>query len=167
MPDKVVSKLWVAVRLAQAQLVPRDGWFQLFPDHAALGRPETVLELLNSPRFVIPFLRREDEAVVLLVRENIDWVAIGPGAEPHLILPPDGRTALQQRVDLAFLEDRRITATVRWGDYLAKERLSDHLNGPEQFIAAEAAFGTLIVNKRRLREVRILDPDGSTGEEAT
>lgn len=167
MTDRVVSKLWVAVRLAQPQLVPRDGWLQLFPNLDSFDRPETVLELLNSPRLVVPFLRKEDEAVVLLVRENIDWVAIGPSEAQHLVVPPDAKAAHQQRVELGFLDDRRITATVRWGDFATRERLSDFLNAPAQFIAAEAAFGTLIVNKRRLREFRILDAGHTASEAAT
>lgn len=155
--DRTITKLWVAVRLAQPQHDPRDGWFQLFPELDDLGRPETVLELLNSPRRVIPFLKREEESVVLLVRENIDWVAVGPGEETHLVVPPEQPAAHVQRVEFGFLDERRVAATVRWGDFRIRERLSDFLNQPDPFVAAEAAFGTLIVNKSRLREVRILD----------
>jgi hypothetical protein len=162
--DRTITKLWVAVRLAQPHHDPRDGWFQLFPEVDNLGRPETVLELLNSPRRVIPFLKREEKSVVLLVRENIDWVAVGPGEQTRLVVPPERTDAHVQRVELGFLDERRVAATVRWGDFPLRERLSDFLNQSDLFVAAEAAFGTLIVNKSRLREVRILDaPDDPSG----
>jgi len=157
MPEKLITKLWAAVRLAQPQSVPRDGWFQLFPELNNQGRPETVLELLNSSRLVIPFLQRENEGVLLLVRENIDWVAIGAGVEPHLIFPPDRHAAFQERVEISFIDEQRIEADIRWGDFATNVRLSDYLNSSDAFIAAEASFGTLMVNKRRIRQVRIVN----------
>jgi hypothetical protein len=36
-------------------------------------------------------------------------------------------------------------------------RLSDFLDSADSFVSAETGFGTLIVNKQRLREIRILD----------
>lgn len=157
MTSKLVTKLWAAVRLAQPQREPRDGWFQLFPDIDGHGRPETVLELLNSPRFVIPFLQHEGGSVLLLVRENVDWVAIGTGVKSSLVLPPDHQGAFQQRVAIRFTDDQKIEATIRWGDFIAEARLSDFLASSGTFIAAEAGFGTLMVNKRRVREFHIVN----------
>lgn len=151
-----ISKLSVAVRLAQPHREPRDGSFLLFPEVDATGRCETVLELLNSRRLVLPFLQPEDHQVRLLVRENIDWVAIGPGVDEALVFPPDRPVTNHQRVELLFLDERQISATIRWGVAGTPERLSDFLGSPATFVAAEAGFGTLMVNKRRLREIRIV-----------
>ena len=87
-----VSKLRAAVRLSQPHRDPRDGWFLLFPDFDESGRAETVLELLNSPRLVIPFIQNEDEGVRLLVRDNIDWVAIGAVARARGVRPKPAST---------------------------------------------------------------------------
>lgn len=156
-----VSKLRAAVRLSQPDHDPRDGWFLLFPDFDDSGRPETVLELLNSSRLVIPFIQNEDESVRLLVRDNIDWVAIAAGVESRLVFPPDRQAEQQQRVELCFLDERRIEATIRWGDGVSGIRLSDFLDSRDPFVAADAGFGTLMVNKRRIREVRIVEGNGA------
>lgn len=152
-----VPKLPAAVRLGQPHREPRDGAFLLFPEVGDSGRCETVFELLNSDRFVIPFVQQEDSRVRLLVRENVDWVAIGPGVDPALVLPPGRPAAQHQRVELHFVDDREISAVVRWGAPDVRLRLSDFLAAPDLFLAAEAAFGTLIANKRRMREIRIVD----------
>lgn len=152
-----IPKLRVAVRLGQPRHDPRDGWLLLFPALDETGRAETVLELLNSPRQVIPFLRGDDESVLLLVRDNIDWVAIGNGVDPQLVFPPDRQSALEQRVELRFVDERKIEAVIRWGDAATSVRLSDFLGSPDLFVAAEAGFGTLLVNKRRVRDIRIVE----------
>lgn len=152
-----VPKVAVAVRLGQALREPRDGSFLLFPEVGDSGRSETVFELLNSSRFVIPFVQQDDRCVRLLVRENVDWVAVGPGVDPALVFPPERPVTQHQRVELCFLDDRVISAVLRWGAPDTKLRLSDFLSLPERFVAAEAGFGTLIVNKRRMRDIRILD----------
>ena len=156
-----VSKLRAAVRLSQPHRDPRDGWFLLFPDFDESGRAETVLELLNSPRLVIPFIQNEDEGVRLLVRDNIDWVAIAAGVDAGLVFPPDRQAAQQQRVELCFLDERKLEATIRWGDGTSGVRLSDFLDSRDPFVAADAGFGTLMVNKRRIREVRIVEGNSS------
>lgn len=157
-----VSKLWVAIRLAQPHLDPRDGSFQLFPDVGQSGRAETVLELLNSPRLVIPFLQKDDNSVRLLVRKNIDWVAIGAGVEPGLVFPPDRQTTQHQHVELYFVDEAQLAATIRWGEPGSRLRLSDFLDSPDLFVAVEAGFGTLMVNKRRIREIRIVEEGSAT-----
>lgn len=161
MSDVRIPKLRAAVRLSQPRHDPRDGWFLLFPDVGDSGRAETVLELLNSARLVIPFLEREDQTVLLLVRKNIDWVAIGADVEPRLVFPPGRQTAFHQRVEIGFVDERRVEATIRWGDAAQKTRLSDFLDSPDAFFAVEASFGTLMVNKRRIREIRIVEGNGA------
>ncbi len=157
----VIPKLRAAVRLSQPRLDPRDGWVLLFPDVDDSGRAETVLELLNSDRLVVPFLHREDSSVLLLVRENVDWVAVGANVPNELVFPPDWKSDLSDRVELVFVDDRRIEATIRWGGAETGTRLSDFLGSQDLFIVAEAGFGTLIVNKRRLREIRIVSTSPS------
>lgn len=159
MSDFYIPKIRAAVRLSQQQRAPRDGWFLLYPDVRDAGRPETVLELLNSARLVIPFLQQEDNRVLLLVRENIDWVAVGAGTSDDLVFPPGRRVGLSQRVELAFIGEQKIAATIHWTDVKPTMRLSDFLDSQDPFVAAETGFGQLLVNKRRIREVHIVEGD--------
>ena len=77
MKGQVIQKLRAPVRLSQPGETPVDGHLCLTPEINGERRPETILELLNSPRRVIPFLRDADDSVVLLTRLNVDWVVVG------------------------------------------------------------------------------------------
>jgi hypothetical protein len=150
-----VQKLRVPVRLSQPNQEPRDGWFLLFPRLDREDRPESILELLNSSRSVIPFIGADDAGVTLLTRVNIDWVAVGAQVAERLIFPPAGGVTHEQRVELRFIDESRVEAVMQWQAGEKDARLSDHLNSSGDFVAARTGFGTLIVNKQRVRETRI------------
>jgi hypothetical protein len=149
-----IQKIRVPIRLAQPNRDPRDGWFLLFPNLEHSDQPETVFELLNSSRTVIPFIQAEDSSVVLLTRANIDWVAIGTGVTPDLVVPGPPPNH-QQRVQIRFVDEQRVDAVIEWRGDRDRVRLSDFLNWDEPFLVAKTGFGTLIVNKLRIRETRI------------
>src|SRR5215813_8093359 len=67
-----IQKIRVPARVSQPSQEPRDGSFLLFPGQARDQRGESLLELLNSDRTVIPFLQADDQNVLLLTRVNID-----------------------------------------------------------------------------------------------
>ena len=152
-----VEKIRVPVRLSQPNLDPRDGWLLLFPRGGAEARGQTLLELLNSPRNVIPFIQSGGAGVLLLVRINIDWVAVGAGVAEELIHPPRRGALQEQRVELRFIDEGRVDAVLEWPSGKDTARLSDFLNASGEFLAARAGFGTLIVNKQRIRETRIVE----------
>ena len=156
-----VEKVRVPVRLAQPNLAPRDGWFLLFPCVGAEQRTESLVELLNSRRSVIPFIPSGDVSVLLLTRSNIDWVAVSPGVEPTLVFPPGLERNQGQRVGLRFLDESRVEATIDWFSERGQERLSDYLNVCDTFVVGRTGFGTLIWNKQRIREVQIASDDVS------
>lgn len=165
-----VQKIRVPIRLAQPHLDPRDGWFLLFPNLDQGDRAETVFELLSSSRAVIPFIQADDASVILLTRANIDWVAIGDNVLPDLIVPPGPPANHQQRVQLRFIDEGRVDALIEWRGDRDRARLSDFFNWDEPFLVAKTGFGTLIVNKLRIRETRIVaDAPGAldTPEQAT
>ena len=83
MRHQVVQKLRAHVRLSQPGDTPLDGYFCLLPEMDGQPRPETILELLNSTRRVIPFFRVADDNVVLFTRLNIDWVVPEGGGGPN------------------------------------------------------------------------------------
>jgi hypothetical protein len=145
----------VPVRLSQPNLDPRDGWFMLFPHVGVEKRSESLLELLNSRRSVIPFIVAGDASVLLLTRINIDWVAVGPNVDPALVYPSGLSRNTRQRLELRFIDESRVDAEIEWYSESGQERPSDFLNVCDTFVAARTGFGTLIWNKTRLREARI------------
>ncbi len=171
-----VHKMRVPARLSQPNLDPRDGcflldpregWFVLYPHVGGEPRAESLLELLNSRRSVIPFILTGDASVLLLNRTNIDWVAVSPKVPPELIFPPGLEPNRTQRVELRFIDESRVEATIEWRAQPGQERLSDYLNACDAFVASRAGFGTLIWNKERIREARIEEeaedrPQGAT-----
>ena len=159
--SKHVQKVRVPVRLSQPNLDPRDGSFLLLPRLESEDRPETIVDLLNSSLTVIPFIVGEDDAVLLVMRANIDWVAVGDGVPPALIHPPGARGHRQQRVQLRFVDESRVDAVIEWSDEHGGVRLSDFLNSGDPFVAVRTGFGTLLVNKLRIRETLIVSEASS------
>ncbi len=151
-----LHKLSVPARLSQPLLAPRDGNFLLFPHQGTEARPESLLELLNSRRSVIPFILAGDKTVLLLTRVNIDWVALSPSVDPALVLPAKLERNHGQRVELRFIDESRVEAVVEWYAEAGGDRLSDYLNICDTFVASRTGFGTLIWNRQRIRETRIL-----------
>jgi hypothetical protein len=153
-----VQKLRVPVRLSQPNHDPRDGWLLLFPQVGGEGRTESLIELLNSERTIIPFLPTDDASVVLLTRLNIDWVAVGSGVEWTLEFPPGGLPTREQRAELLFVDQRHLEVALQGRAVDEHVRLSDFLNSSGDFITAQTAFGTLIVNMHGVRDIRITQP---------
>lgn len=151
----IVRKIRVPARVSQPSHDPRDGWFLLHPGLDMLSRAETLLELLNSETVVIPFVQQDGGEVLLLTRVNIDWVVVRADVDPALVYPPDHRVTSEQRVDLRLLDETHVHALVQWNSADGTIRLSDFLNRAEIFIPARTTFGTLLVNKTRVRETRL------------
>lgn len=155
MRPPVIQKLRAPVRLSQPGESPLDGFLCLLPELDGLHRPETILELLNSPRRVIPFLRPSDESVVLLTRLNIDWVVVGAQVDPVWVMPKRFPATREQSVQLHFFDGRTMEGEVRWPSPGADIRLSDFLNDAADFYPLATRVGTLMVNKSRVRETRV------------
>jgi hypothetical protein len=153
MKPQVIQKLRAPVRLSQPGEAPLDGYLCLLPDLD--GRPETILELLNSTRRVIPFLRAVDDSVGLLTRLNIDWVVAGAQVDPEWIMPKRSPAMREQSVRLQFFDGRTMEGDVRWPSPGADIRLSDFLNDAADFYPLVTRVGILMVNKNRVRETRV------------
>jgi len=155
MRPAVIQKLRAPVRLAQPGQPPVDGHLCLLPLLEGEGRPETVLELLNAPRRVIPFIRPNEESVVLLTRLNIDWVVVGTQVDPSWVMPRRALATREQSVELQFLDGRQMEGDVRWHGPGGDVRLSDFLAGEADFYPLVTRLGILMVNKNRVRETRV------------
>lgn len=156
MKATVIQKFRAPVRLSQPGDSPLDGYFCLLPDIDGQGRPETILELLNSPRRVIPFFRVADDNFVLFTRLNIDWVVPGAQVEADWVMPKRVHVARVQRVHLQFFDGREMEGDVRWTSPGADIRLSDFLNDAADFYPLVTRLGILMVNKNRVRETRVV-----------
>lgn len=166
--NRYIDKLQVPVRLAQPGLDPRDGFLMLAPRIGSEDRIESLLELLNSRRTVIPFITEVDHSVLLINRTSIDWIAVRPSTPPGCILPPGVEWNQSERAELLFADRRRVEVSIAWYAENSGHRLSDFLNACDSFVASLAGFGLLIWNKNRVLEWRILGPgsrarDGRTG----
>jgi hypothetical protein len=150
-----VQKVRVPARVAEPGREPRDGAFLLFPSLGAERPSETLIELLNSSRVVVPFIPADDADVVLLTRAHIDWVIVGRDVDRGLVFPPDYVVSREQRVDLRLMDETHVHAVLQWHSPDGLTRLSDYLNGGDEFIPARTAFGTLLVNKLRVRETNL------------
>jgi len=155
MKAEVIQKLRAPVRLSQPGDSPLDGYFCLLPDADGRGRPETILELLNSSRRVIPFFRIADDNFVLFTRLNIDWVVPGAQVDSDWVMPRRVHATREQRVHLQFFDGREMEGDVRWTSPGADIRLSDFLNDAADFFPLVTRVGILMVNKNRVRETRV------------
>ena len=155
MKVQVIQKLRAPVRLSQPGESPLDGHLCLLPELEGQRRPETVLELLNSPRRVIPFLRALDDSVVLLTRLNIDWVVVGAEVDPGWIMPTRFPATHEQGVWLQFFDGRMMEGDARWPSHAADIRLSDYLNDTADFYPLATRLGIMMINKNRVRETRV------------
>lgn len=155
-----VEKLRVTVRLSVAGQAPYDAQLALFPVSESHAGPETLLERLNARTRVLPAKRAEDGAVVLVTREQVDWVEAGEDVEPRLVRPSTYLLTREEHVELRFVNGECMRGVLAMELPDAYNRASDFLNGDEDFFAFSVPSGTRLVNKARVLEVRILGVQG-------
>jgi hypothetical protein len=149
-----VKKRRMTVRVCLPGEESSDGQFFIAEPQSG-GAAETLLGLLNSRRRIVPFVMSEDSRVRMLTRQCIDWVLAGPEVPPELI-GVDPAFVADENVELAFMDARTISGKlVR--PHQGELRLSDHLNGPEDFFALRTRVGTLLVNKLRVAGMLLVD----------
>lgn len=150
-----IEKLRVPVRLALLGCAPVEGYLSL-ATHAELhDGPETLLERLNAKTRVVPFHRAEDDAFLLVVRSQVEWLAAGPEVAPQLVRTAHFQHTREEHVRV------RLAGGASFDGILAFEmphefnRASDFLNGDEDFFPLQTTQGTLLFHKDRLLDVRI------------
>ncbi len=150
-----VDKLKLPVRLALLDQAAMAGCVSLAPNAEHHDGPETLLERLNLSTRILPFLRAGDHAVLLLNRMAIDWISTGPEVDAAQVRPPAFMFTREEHVQV------RLIGGAVFEGLLAMElpeqfnRTSDFLNMDEDFFPLTSPSGTLLVNKRRLLEVRV------------
>jgi hypothetical protein len=154
MPD-YVGKLRVPVRLQLAGAEPLDGFLSVSPCSALYEGPETLLELLNAPQRALPFILESDESVLLVMRQHLDWVEAGEDADPELVSPRPFRVTLEEIVAVEWLDGVRLEGRLPMELPSGANRASNYMNSDDDFFPLVTESGTMLVNKLRLRAVRI------------
>jgi len=152
-----VHKMRVPVTLSQLSREAREGWCLVSVGSSAGDRPESLLELLNSGSVVIPFVPEHDSNIVLVTRMHIEWVAVSAGVDAPLVAPIDRTVTREQRVELRFMDQRHLEGIVQWNGSGDHGRLSDFLNGPDDFFLLKTSGGPFLVNRLRLAETRMAE----------
>lgn len=151
-----VAKLRVPVRLCTAAQAPYDAHLSLFPLSEHHAGPETLLERLNTPTRVLQVVRGDDGSVVLVTRDQVDWVEAGPEVEMSLVRPSAYLHTREEHVEVLLASGESVTGILAMELPDAYNRASDFLNGEDDFFALSVPTGMRLVNKARVLEVRIL-----------
>jgi hypothetical protein len=106
---------------------------------------------------VLPFMQNDGKTILLLTRQNIDWVAVSSSVPEELVLRPGRTVTHSQSVELCFTDESRVEGLVQWDASHRNLRLSDFLNWCEDFFVLKTGFGMLVVNRQRIRETRVVD----------
>jgi len=150
-----VRKHQAPVRVCLPGQDPIDGILSLAPDSPYHAGPQTILELLNSQVRAIPFVLQSSTDVLLLTRDNIDWAVAGSGVESSLMLSPPLAVTREENVLVTFSDGRAIDGLIQIELPEGMNRVSDFLNGPQDFFPLRTRIGTVFINKARVRDTRV------------
>ena len=135
---------------------PADGYLCLAPHSELHEGRETMLELLNSDKRVVPFLCQDGEVVLLTLR-HVDWVLAGPGVDLSAVFPPTYIVAREERVELCFADGRCMDGKIQMEVTEDFTRASDFLNAGARFYPIRTRLGLMLVNKDRVSETRLAE----------
>jgi hypothetical protein len=150
-----IGKLRVPVRVQMPGTEPMPGFLSVGRQSPIYEGPETLFELLNAPLRVLPLILASDESVLLLVREHIDWVEAGKEVEPELVSPRPYMVTREETVAVEWLDGSRQRGRLPMELPNDINRASDYMNSDDDFFPLETAAGNMLINKRRLRAMRI------------
>ena len=151
-----IAKRRAPVRISQPGLDSFDAILSLAPHSRHHQGGETILELLNSGSRVIPLILPGEDSVLLATRLNLDWVMATDNVDPAFICPPTYWVTREERVQVTFTDGRSMDGVLQMELPPEINRPSDFLNGPEDFFPLVTRMGTLLVNKSRVRETRVI-----------
>ena len=138
---------------------PVAGWISL-SRHSELRRgPQTLLERLNDKVRVLPVVH--SEVTHLVNRMLIEWAEAAPGVDSTLVGPAAFLVTREEHAIVRLRSGRLLEGIIAMEMPENFNRTSDFINGTEDFFALRSGPRTLLVNKRRVREVRLETPGGS------
>jgi len=154
MPE-YVAKIRTLVSYARPGETPVHGVICLASSAPLHDGPETILERLNSVERVIPFESPDGNGVTLATRTDILWVQPRPGTDPKLVGPGTFLVTRQEDVRVRLEGGETLEGVLQMELPDGFNRVSDFLNGPEDFFPLATPDGAYLVNKRRVREVQL------------
>ncbi|MGH7741213.1 MAG: hypothetical protein ACRENS_04250, partial [Candidatus Eiseniibacteriota bacterium] len=131
------------------------GFLSVAPRSAIYEGSETLFELLNSPLRVLPFILASDESVLLVTRQHLEWVEAGEDADPELVSPRPYLVTREEVVAVEWLDGTLLKGRLPMELPDDINRASDYMNSDDDFFPLVMESGTMLVNKLRLRAVRI------------
>jgi len=150
-----VEKLRVPVRVSRVGSPPISGALALSPTAELHEGPETLLECLNAPQRVLPFELADGDAVLLLNRRHLEWVAASASVEPQLVSPATFMATREEWVRVRFASGETVEGVIAMEMPHEFNRASDYLNGEDDFFPLRTTTGTWLVNKRRVTDVLV------------
>jgi hypothetical protein len=158
--SRFVEKLRVRVRLALAGCAPVDGFLVLGPRAEHRDGPETLADRLNARTRVVPFLRAEDEALLLIVRTHIEWVLADAAVAPTLVRAAHYQHTSEERVRVRLAGGAALDGVLAFEMPHEFNRASDFMNAEDDFLALQTSQGTMLVRKDAVLDVRLFE-DGA------
>jgi hypothetical protein len=136
------------------------GWLSLSRSAEARNGPQTLLERLNENVSVLPIVH--NDVTHLVNRTLIEWAEPAPGVEPSLVGPPYAVT--REEVACIWLRSgRKLDGVIAMEMPKGFNRTSDFINSPDDFFMLRCGERIMLVNKRRVRDVRIASAGGPAG----
>jgi len=160
LPDSAspgASRYRLPVTLSVADGPPVAGWLSLSRAPGPNERPQTLLERLNEPVSVVPVTH--GDVAHLVNRILIEWAEAGPGVEAAQIGPPRNVTR-EEYASVWLRSGRKLDGVIAMEMPEGYNRTSDFINSEDEFFILRCRDRTLLVNKRRVRELRIVRGDG-------
>ena len=150
-----IDKLRVMVSVSRAGERDTEGCFSLSPLSEHHTGPETLLEYLNAPHRVLPF--QGHETTVLIARHDVQWVFAGPSVPDELIRPRSYRFTREERVRVRLSGGVELEGLLQMELPETVNRVSDFLNGPEEFFPLTSRGGTYLIQKHHARETILFE----------
>ena len=155
--SEYIEKHRASVRLSLPHQDPIAGELALHPNSQLRDGPQTLLELLNSSRRLLPFVLQNGDTL-LVTRLNIHFVMVGPVVPQELIAPPSFVVDREEQVHVTFADGYNLAGKIQIELPGHLNRTSDFLNGPDDFFVLRTRAGVVLVNKLCMRDMRVTAP---------
>ncbi len=115
--------------------------------------PQTLLERFNERVRIVPLV--DGDVTHLVARDLIEWVEGGPGVDSALFGPAVFAVTRIERACVSLRSGRVLEGLIAMEMPEGYNRTSDFINGDDDFFVLCCGERTLLVNKRRLRDLRL------------
>lgn len=160
-----VEKLRIGVEIVTASGERLAGSIAVLPVAAFHDGPETLLDRLNAGDRVFPLEGGAPGGGVLLVNpHDVECVHPAPGTELELVRREHVGPPRAERVRVRLRSGTELEGLVRFELPPGFNRISDFLNGPEDFYALDTPDGVWIVHKGLVSSTRLFQESPRPGE---